>query len=281
MRLRRRPSAVPLTDLPNLQHAARRTLVVRLAVAVGLLALLTGAVVTAGDARGRRSEIVPSETTSVVVVDLSKSIVDNEFRRIGATLRSLIDSDTPTGLVVFSDISYELLPPGSPASALVPVLRYFTPVRGSFPVNPWQATFRAGTQISAALQLAHDMLLRRQVANGSIVLVSDLETAPSDFVMLTRTLTRFRAAGVKVRVVPLQTTERGGISFDRFWGLRYLLREPDVELATPERVRRSVTEHLPLGLLGIAALMLLGLAANERWCARPRSCRGATSASTP
>jgi hypothetical protein len=29
-----------------------------------------------------------------------------------------------------------------------------------------------------------------------------------------------------------------------------------------------VTEHLPLGLLGVAALMLLGLAANERWCAR-------------
>jgi hypothetical protein len=268
MRLRRQPSAVPLSDLPSLRAAARRTLLVRIAIAVGLVCLLGAAVVTAGDTRGTRSDIVPAETTSVLVVDLSKSIIDTEFRRIGATLRSLIETDTPTGLVVFSDISYELLPPGSPASALIPVLRYFTPVRGSFPVNPWQATFRAGTQISTALELAHDMLLRRQVTNGSIVLISDLETAPSDFVMLTRALTRFRAQGVKVRVVPLQTTERGRNLFRSLIGPSYLLREPDVAQATPDRIRRSVTENLPLGLLGIAALMLLGLAANERWCAR-------------
>src|SRR5262245_3984279 len=267
MRLRRQPSAVPLSDLSTLRRAARRTRLVRIAVAVGLVGLLAAAVVTAGGARGSRSEIVPAETTSVLVVDLSKSIIDTEFRRIGATLRSLIESDTPTGLVVFSDISYELLPPGSPPSALVPVLRYFTPVRGSFPVNPWQATFRAGTQISTALELAHDMLLRRQVTNGSIVLISDLETAPSDFVMLTRTLTRFRAQGVKVRVVPLQTTERGRNLFRSLLGPSYLLREPDVAQATPDRIRRSVTEQLPLGLLGVAALMLLGLAANEKWCA--------------
>jgi VWA domain-containing protein len=268
MRLRRQPSAVPLSDLPGLRAAARRTRLVRIAIAVGLVCLLGAAVVTAGDTRGTRSDIVPAETTSVLVVDLSKSIIDTEFRRIGATLRSLIETDTPTGLVVFSDISYELLPPGSPASALIPVLRYFTPVRGSFPVNPWQATFRAGTQISTALELAHDMLLRRQVTNGSIVLISDLETAPSDFVMLTRALTRFRAQGVKVRVVPLQTTERGRNLFRSLIGPSYLLREPDVAQATPDRIRRSVTENLPLGLLGIAALMLLGLAANERWCAR-------------
>ena len=268
MRLRRQPSAVPLSDLPGLRAAARRTRLVRIAIAVGLVGLLGAAVVTAGDTRGTRSDIVPAETTSVLVVDLSKSIIDTEFRRIGATLRSLIETDTPTGLVVFSDISYELLPPGSPASALIPVLRYFTPVRGSFPVNPWQATFRAGTQISTALELAHDMLLRRQVTNGSIVLISDLETAPSDFVMLTRALTRFRAQGVKVRVVPLQTTERGRNLFRSLIGPSYLLREPDVAQATPDRIRRSVTENLPLGLLGIAALMLLGLAANERWCAR-------------
>jgi len=268
MRLRRHPSAVPISDLATLQTAARRTRLVRIAVAVGLVALLAAAVVTAGDARGTRSEIVPAETTSVLVVDLSKSIIDTEFRRIGATLHRLIETDTPTGLVVFSDIPYELLPPGSPSSALVPVLRYFTPVRGSFPVNPWQTTFRAGTQISPALDLAHEMLLRRTVANGSIVLISDLETAPSDFVMLTRTLTRLRAQGVKVRVVPLQTTERGRNLFRSLLGPSYLLREPDVAPATPDRVRRSVTEHLPLGLLGVAALMLLGLAANERWCAR-------------
>jgi len=48
MRLRRHPSAVPISDLPTLQTAARRTRLVRIAVAVGLVALLAAAVVTGG-----------------------------------------------------------------------------------------------------------------------------------------------------------------------------------------------------------------------------------------
>lgn len=194
--------------------------------------------------------------------------MDREFRQIGATLRRLIVTDTSTGLVVFSDVAYELLPPGSPASALIPALRFFTPVRGAFPANPWQTTFRAGTQISTALELAHDMLLRGHVAKGSIVLISDLETSPSDFVMLTQTLTQLRTEGVPLRVVPLQTTQRGRNLFRSLLGPGYLLPKPRAAELGPARVRRTLAGGVPVALLALGGLLLLGLAANERWCAQ-------------
>jgi hypothetical protein len=194
--------------------------------------------------------------------------VDNEFRRIGGTLTGLIASATPTGLVVFSDVAYELLPPGSPASALVPMLRFFTPARGAFPDNPWQTTFRAGTQISTALELAHDMLVRSSVTNGSIVLISDLETAPSDFVLLTQTLTQLRSEGVRVRVVPLQTTQRGRNLFRSLLGPGYLLAAPRDAEAGPAPVRQALAKSVPVVVIVLGGLLLLGLAANERWCTR-------------
>ena len=112
------------------------------------------------------------------------------------------------------------------------------------------------------------MLLRAQVVKGSIVLISDLETAPSDFVLLTRTLTQLRAEGVPVRVVPLQTTQRGRNLFRSLLGPDYLLNEPRaVEADGPTRVHRIVTGDIPFVLLALGGLMLLGLAVNERWCA--------------
>ena len=60
------------------------------------------------------------------------------------------------------------------------------------PVNPWTQTFRAGTRISTALDLARGMLKRDGVTSGSILLVSDLETAPDDVPALTRTVLALR-----------------------------------------------------------------------------------------
>ena len=266
--LRRHVSAVDYGDLPSLRRPALRTRVVRLVIALLLVGLLAGAAVAAGNSGRTRSGVVPAGTTSVLVVDLSKSIIDTEFATIGATLRRLIATDTPTGLVVFSDVPYELLPPGSPASALVPVLRFFTPVNGAFPTNPWQATFRAGTKISAALELAHGMLLRSHVRDGSIVLVSDLQTAPSDYASLTQTLVQLRRENVVVRAVPLITSEQGRQLFGSVLGPDYLLPAPRAVANPTSRVQRSLVGEVSIPLLVLGGLLLLGLAANERWCAR-------------
>jgi VWA domain-containing protein len=264
----RRPAAVPSGDLPSLRGAAIRTRLVRIGLAVALVAVFGLAVLASRSPGETRSDIVPRGTTGVVVIDLSKSIIDREFATIGATLRRLIATDTRTGVVVFSDVPYELLPPGSPASALVPLLRFFTPVNGVTPANPWQATFRAGTTISAALELAHQMLLRDNVAHGSIVLVSDLETAPSDYAALTQTLVQLRSEHVLVRAVPLISSDNAKQLFLSVLGRGYLLAAPSAVAPDSSSVQRKLVGRIPVALLVLGGLLLLGLAANERWCTR-------------
>src|SRR5262249_52348655 len=196
----------------------------------------------------------------------SKSIIDREFAMIGQTLRRLIATDTPTGLVVFSDVPYELLPPGSPASALVPILRYFTPVKGAYPTNPWSASFRAGTKISAALDLASEMLARAGIQHGSIVLVSDLQTAPSDFASLTQSLVRLRHERVLVRAVPLDASDLSKSTFGSVLGPDYLLPAPRAVAPKATVVHRSAHGRVSMPLILLGALLLVGLAVNERWC---------------
>ena len=68
------------------------------------------------------------------MLDVSASISADTYSRIGATLSSLARSGGRYGLVVFSDQAYEALPPGTPASDLRPLVRYFTlpPAHGGF-----------------------------------------------------------------------------------------------------------------------------------------------------
>ncbi len=101
----------------------------------------------------------------MVVLDLSASISSDTFNRIGETLRKLVATNGRYGLVVFSNVAYEALPPGTPASALRPLIRYFTvpsphrPVaRPHSPRTP-ELSFSSGTRISAGLDLAHRILL--------------------------------------------------------------------------------------------------------------------------
>ena len=264
----RRPSAVPSSDLPSLRGAAVRTRLVRTGLAVALVVVFGLALLAARSSGQSRSDIVPGGTTGVVVVDLSKSIITREFATIGATLRRLIATNTAVGVVFFSDVPYELLPPGSPASALVPLLRFFTPVKGVSPPNPWQATFRAGTTISSALDLAHQMLLRDNIEHGSIVLVSDLETAPSDYAVLTQTLVQLRSEHVVVRAVPLVSSDRAKQLFLSVLGPGYLLPAPSAIARDSTSVRRTSVGGIPVALLVFGGLLLLGIAANERWCTR-------------
>jgi hypothetical protein len=265
---RRRPPAVAYSDPVALRAPARRTRLVRILVALALVGLLVGAVLTAGGDGRAQSDLVPGRTPSVLIVDLSRSIIDTELASVRATLNRLIATDTPTGLVVFSDVPYELLPAGSPASALAPVVRLFTPRKGVYPRNPWEATFRAGTRISTALELGHEMLTRGGVTRGSILLVSDLETAPSDYPKLAQTLTMLTRENVLVRAVPLHPTDRSAELFRSLLGDEYRRPIPSEDSPDATTVRRTLSGEVALPFLVVGGLLLLGLAANERWCTR-------------
>ena len=265
--LRGPAGAVPTGDLRELRRPARRTRAIRLLLALLIAGLLAAAVAAASTER-TRSDIVPSGKSSILVIDLSKSVVDQDLLTVAATLRRLIESDTPTGLVFFSDVPYEVLPPGSSPRGLEPLLRFFLTQRGAVPPNPWQATFRGGTRISEALKLARAMLARDNLADGSIVLLSDLETAPSDFAILTQTLADLRHDEVALRVVPLRPTDRGRALFGSVLGDRAILPTPTEGGSSETTVRRTLHGSFPLTLLLLSGLLLLGLAANELWCAR-------------
>ena len=154
----------------------------------------------------RRAPLVPSGTTGILVLDLSASVYEDAF---GQTIRKLARAGEETGVVAFSDAGYELLPPGTPARELLPLLRFFNPDAASstatLPVDPWQ-DFRAGTRISEGLKVAHDALLREHARKGSIVLVSDLEVLPDEIVQLADVAADLRRNGVRLRIVPLFPT---------------------------------------------------------------------------
>jgi hypothetical protein len=105
------------------------------------------------------------------------------------------------------------------------------------------------------------------VAKGSILLVSDLETAPDDVPALARTIDGIERAGIKLRVVPL------GPSSDAVKLFSGLL-EPDAvaaltrvsQTASPDASATGV--ETPVVFLVLGALAFVALAAHERFAGR-------------
>lgn len=271
-----RGAAIPLAEAPTLGRAVRRTTLLRLALGLALVALL---LVDVQLARGLSTDPDPFAApgrTTVICVDLSRSVVPSTWPRIASVFRDLVSVDAPIGLVFFSDTPYELLPPGSPARELRPFLRFFTPLPGTegrpafearFPANPWSQTF-AGTRISAGLRLARSMLLRERVRHGSILLISDLAAPPSDALGLAATLLRLRRESIPLRILSLSPIPQDRRFFERLVGRdafvdRDVAADPDARQAA---ARRRATA--PVGLLLVGCLLAVLLAGNEGWLSR-------------
>jgi hypothetical protein len=217
----------------------------------------------------------------VLVVDVSSSIQPRVYRQIGDTLERAIEEGGRFGVVLFSDVAYEMLPPGTPARELEGLRRYFTPVRERvpgeptvavgqtrFPEAPWNASLTAGTKISTGLQVARLVLEREGVENGKVVLVSDLENEYLDLPELGRALAGYADTGLPLRVVALSPTPEDRRIFER------LLRERGSieEAALPDpsgRVRAALPDvPFPRGLVVAGLLLVLAVAANEHLLAR-------------
>jgi hypothetical protein len=266
-RLLRPAAAVDTHDLRGFGPIVRRTWVVRLVLACGALALVLAAAATARDPRTNEQALVPPDRIGVVVLDLSLSITDDDYASIRRTLRRLVAEDATIGLAVFSDVPYELLPPGTPASELEPMLRLLVAPRLGPVQNPWTQTFRAGTRISVALDLARSMLERDQVENGSILLVSDLETAPDDVPALARTISNVERAGIKLGVVPLNPSSDAVALFSGFLeddAVAAFAQNPE----RPEPTAASTGVDTPTVFLVLGFLVFGLLAAHERFSGR-------------
>jgi hypothetical protein len=261
---RSRSAWIDSPDVAALRRPRLRTALLRAALTAVVVTVGLASVAAASDLDTRDPGLLPRGTTGVVVLDLSLSITDSDYATVRRALRGIAAGDARIGLVIFSDVAYELLPPGTPAAELRPVLRLLVPRADGSP-NPWTQSFRAGTRISTALELAAQMLERDEIARPSIVLVSDLATAPDDVPALAETIAGLRLRGIPLRVFGIDPSSDARALFAG------LLEEGALTVAgdTEGRHRRAgALGALPSALLALAALLFASLAAHERLTAR-------------
>jgi hypothetical protein len=235
----------------------------------GTLALLFHVARSAG--AGRAAVFPEGANTGVVVLDMSASISGPTYARVATTLRGIVNANQSIGLVMFSDSAYELLPPNSPPGALLQFIPFFTPLRyyGSTPVfatSPWD-TFSGGTKTASGLEMARKALLRAKVRHGAILLVSDLDDASSDQGALSEEALRLRTDHIPVRIVPLFAAAVDMRFFGALFG-RNAFVDPSVFTHTAKRHAASVAAPAPWALLLLGGLLVVLLAANERWNGR-------------
>ena len=272
-----RRGAVPLSDAGAVRGALRRTTLVRRTLAVLLVALGAVAIWRAASLNPRPVAFLPANSTTVVVLDQSKSVYIASYKPIAGIIRKLVATDVPVGLVAFSDTAYEMLPPGARGSELQPLLRFYTPGHGGsnvdpetlYAANPWQDVFSGGTKISAGLDLARFLLHRDHIRNGTILLASDLETAGEDQPKLAESLVQIeKDRDVQLRVVPLFPVEDDLQFFQQFVPRRDFVKPRQLHVSPRLEPRRRLVAATPWPLLLVGGLLLLALAANELACGR-------------
>jgi hypothetical protein len=263
----RRP-AVETHDASAFRRNTLATRLIRAVLAIAAIACVAAAAASARSGDVRVQSVLSTRSTGIIVLDLSLSIQDVDYKRLRNALKHLIVADAPVGLVIFSDAAYELLPPGTPAHELQPILRLLTPPERGQPVNPWSDAFRGGTRISSALLLAQDMIERDHIQNPSVLLISDLETAPEDVQTLLQVLRSLRGKGVQVKIVTLSAGREAVASVKAVAG-EDAFAPPSAYTGDPGE-REPVTGGGVLSrtflLLGALCLVLLGL--HERFAGR-------------
>jgi hypothetical protein len=274
--LARRRTSIPSAELGSLRRPWLLTTFARIGLALALALLLVWTLVDARRLEQRPAGFVPEGSSTILVLDLSQSVTDPTYRRVANTLTKLSDSGGSVGLIAFSDVAYELFPPGSPPEELKPLIRYFRPLPGfninvfgvPYPRNPWNAVFSGGTAVSSGLELARDVIKRDKVVRPVVLLLSDLDTAASDQAQLTRTLANFRTEGVLIRVVPLFPTPDDREYFARLVGAENLITPSRLAAVTRQKTEGRLEGQNPKTLAFLAGLLVLTLAANEWWCRR-------------
>jgi hypothetical protein len=257
-------SSIPLADLPLLRRPAARTRLARttFAVLVGLLAALAF-----WAALGRPTQIpayLPRGSNGVVVLDVSASISSDTYARVAATLDRLAGSGGRYGLVLFSDTSYQALPPGTPARELASFERYFDVpsqrgpgIAPPLPPSPWSSEFSAGTRISTGLELALDVIRGDRLHNPAILLVSDLDDDSGDLEALTRIALTLRRLHIAVHVVGLNPAPED----ERLVGSLLPATGDLVQARLPDEPDPAARAAAPTGLVVAVALLAAALAA--------------------
>ena len=303
------PRAIPLADLRELRLPLLRTALIRIVLAVLLLALLAGAwMIVRDDSPGAGASLIPGSDGGVIVLDLSASIGSTPHRRTANALRYVQETRQSFGMVIFSDVAYEVVPPGTASTEMAPFMRHFgrarlypcirrgsrscpggtyevpedTPweeyrrlveaaTRGGSRVNPWANSFRSGTRISRGLETARETLRRDGMDRLGVLLISDLDDSLFDVPQLTQTLISYEREGIPLKVVGLRPAEDDRELFRRVLGEDAFVTRPELQRKREALIREQRSgsgTDFPVGLAALAGLILLFLALNEHLCGR-------------
>ena len=115
------------------------------------------------------------------------------------------------GLVLFSDVAYQALPPGTRAAELAPVRAVLRREEQrdagracrELPRSPFTDTFSAGTRISTGLALALDVIRDERSSIPPSCSISDLDNETADLERVTNLALAYRRAGIPLHVVGL------------------------------------------------------------------------------
>lgn len=214
VRVRIRKHAIPATGTDAFRRPMLRTALLRYVVALTLLAAFAMTAVAAVILdQKRETGALTDGTSGVIVLDVSSSIEEQDYRLIADSLRSLVRSGSRTrfGLVFFSDTAYLALPPGTKPEQLVPFIERLLPgEEGAHTLGgkqtPWARTFTSGTSISSGIREAR-WALARYGERGTILLFSDLDDSYTDLPVLIKFLRAFRDGPYAIQVVGLSATE--------------------------------------------------------------------------
>jgi hypothetical protein len=287
---------IPLSDVRTLAEPVRRTAVVRWTLAAALIATLLAAAWLARSPGASGVQLAQGGKSGVVVLDMSASI-GSARRRLTEPFEYLAQTGQEFGLVLFSSVAYEAIPPGTESTELRGFLRALAPfpnvcfareftacppgARRVDPdsreferirresVTPWAENFRGGTKISTGLQLARRMLERHDQKHRGVLLVSDLDDSLLDVPALTRELITYRRERIPLNLVALAPFDEDRFFFERMLGKDAFVDRAD--LAPPrlaDERSRAESAGVPEGLAGLALLLLMLLAANEHFCGR-------------
>lgn len=263
-----RSGATRLGDLSQLALPAQRTTLVRVGLALALAATLAAATLLARTAGSGRAAVLPvGSKTGVIVLDASASVSGPPFEHVGTVVRGLVRANQAMGLVMFSDVAYELLPPNSPPNALEQFLRFFAPEkiangRPVFGQSPW-SQFSGGTRISTGLVAGLNALRRARVMHGSLVLLSDLNDSQNDRDALVNEAQVLRHDHVPLRILPINANPQDVSVFAQLFGSNAFVSPQAFKKVAKQRVQPIVVSS-PWGLLAVCLVFVGLLAANER-----------------
>jgi len=257
-------STIPLGDAKRFGRRAATVRVVRLAVAAAaVLVAVTLLLVSFRDGATPPS-LLPGSSSGIVVLDLSASISSDTYARIDATLERLVRSNGAYGLILFSDVAYQALPPQTPAAELRPLQRFFElPDQNGpgalpeVPRSPWTEAFSAGTRISAGLALALDVIRANRLVRPAVLLVSDLDDDDGDIERVSQVAIAYRRAGIPLHVVGLNASPEDAAFIRRFVAGNGSF----TDAALPSRRRSLASPGVDLLLAGLAAVLAVTLAA--------------------